>query len=1269
MRQSACVAAIVIGLSNPAWAGGPTGGTVAAGSATISNSGANSTLITQTSQKAIINWQDFSLSKSASVNFAQPNTQAVTLNRVTGPTQSIIDGTLTANGRVWIVNRNGVMFGAGSTVNVGALIATTGDITDGDFLSGHYNFSKASNNHDAAIINNGTIHAADGGSVVLAGPVVENNGLIQADLGSITLASGEAFTVDFQGDNLIRFAVATPVSQTPKNSDGTSKKALVSNSGKLAAAGGRIVLTARAAKAVADNVINSTGIVEASSVHTEGGVIVFDAGPDGTADVSGVVDASGTKGGSISITSKAVTINDAAHIDASGTNGGGKIAIGGDLHGNGPTANAQSTTVGKATLSADASDGGDGGTIVVWSDGTTRFAGTATARGGASSGDGGLVETSGQDLQIAPDAVVDTRAPKGATGTWLLDPSTINILTSGTDVVNGGSNISPSTIITALGSSNVTLQATNDIYVYNDVTYDSANALSLLAEGDLYVAANVQNAGTGAITAIAGWDGVTTDPSLLTSTGKFGNNNGSVYVTSDYDLDPGEGHDAEAEEDEIAPVAIGSKGGLTTIAGGDVQVLGYFDHSQIGYYGAGATGNIIVTATGAIVLTASTDGACTYCYAQIGHGGVSISGNQSGDIHVTAGGTIDLTAGRSVYSYAQIGNGGDSSGGDYSGDIVLNAGSNVTLTGDGDYAQIGNGGWGGSGTASGKITAQIAGNLSLAGGSASQYGYVQIGQGGQSSSGTYSGDIAVTATGNLSMVAGGQNSASHNYVQIGNGTVSNLGGNNAQSTASGAVALTISGASTLTSRASGNDAWIGNINGNGVSSGGALRFVTGTLDISGDALNDFPAMLVSGLSGGDVTLGVSAGAFTLQNPLTYSSDHALSLLANGNLGLDASIQNSGSGNINIVAGWDGTTLDSTHFGDAGVYGNNSGSVTIGGAGSAGDVAVGSANGATLIAGQNITLNAANGYAQAGYHGTSGGNITLKAKGGVTLTGTSSAHTAQIGNGSTFGNNTAGGTVTLTAATLTTSADYYGIAGNSAAITLTGTSALGSSAQPLKMTVNSLGVTTAGTNAFITSPGQGLSLAAVNVGAGSFNLSAAGAITQSGAITAATLNVASTGGAISLTNAANSFGNLVVTTSGSNDATLFDSSAVALGTSNVGGTFKLTSGGAITQTGAISAATLNIASTGGTISLTKAANSFGNLVVTTSGSNDATLLDNSAVALGTNSIGGTFTLTSGGAITQTGAISAATLNIASTGGTISLINAANSFGNLVVTTSG
>ena len=68
-----------------------------------------------------------------------------------------------------------------------------------------------------------------------------------------------------------------------------------------------------------------------------------------------------------------------------------------------------------------------------------------------------------------------------------------------------------------------------------------------------------------------------------------------------------------------------------------------------------------------------------------------------------------------------------------------------------------------------------------------------------------------------------------------------------------------------------------------------------------------------------------------------------------------------------------------HFGDAGVYGNNSGSVTIGGAGSAGDVAVGSANGATLIAGQNITLNAANGYAQAGYHGTSGGNITLKAK--------------------------------------------------------------------------------------------------------------------------------------------------------------------------------------------------------------------------------------------------------------------------------------------------
>ncbi|HEX4026006.1 MAG TPA: filamentous hemagglutinin N-terminal domain-containing protein, partial [Rhizomicrobium sp.] len=241
----------------------PAGGSVVAGQAQISASGAT-TLINQSTSKAIINWQSFSVGQGGSVQFNQPSSSAITLNRVTGTAASAIDGAIRANGQVWLLNPNGLLFGNGATINVGGLLATTSDITDQDFLGGRYNFS--STGAKGSITNAGAITAANGGSVVLSAPHVANKGLIAATAGHVVLGGTDTFTVDFNGDHLLSYALGA-------NSTGGQ----VSNSGKLAAAGGTILMTARAAQGVQDAVINNSGMVQATSVRQENGEIILEA--------------------------------------------------------------------------------------------------------------------------------------------------------------------------------------------------------------------------------------------------------------------------------------------------------------------------------------------------------------------------------------------------------------------------------------------------------------------------------------------------------------------------------------------------------------------------------------------------------------------------------------------------------------------------------------------------------------------------------------------------------------------------------------------------------------------------------------------------------------------------------------------------------------------------------------------------------------------------------------------------------------------------------
>src|SRR5688572_9273344 len=169
----------------------PAGGTVSAGGASIAGSAGTMT-INQSTQNVAINWQSFSIGQTEAVQFVQPTSSSVALNRVLGADPSTILGSLSANGKVFLVNPNGILFGKGAQVNVAGLVASTMNIADADFMAGRYKFAGAGN---GAVVNQGAINA-DGGYVALLGASVSNEGVITARLGTVALAAGSATTLD-----------------------------------------------------------------------------------------------------------------------------------------------------------------------------------------------------------------------------------------------------------------------------------------------------------------------------------------------------------------------------------------------------------------------------------------------------------------------------------------------------------------------------------------------------------------------------------------------------------------------------------------------------------------------------------------------------------------------------------------------------------------------------------------------------------------------------------------------------------------------------------------------------------------------------------------------------------------------------------------------------------------------------------------------------------------------------------------------------------------
>src|SRR2546422_850439 len=267
LRNLLLTTAALLALGAAPAAGGPEGGTVVGGAATIQGQGGPAVTVNQSSSSAIMNWNTFNIGVNESVRFNQPGASSVVLNRVTGGLgPSEILGTLTANGRVFVINRDGILFGPGSVVNTAGFLATTHDIKNSDFMAGRYNFNIPGR-PDASIVNQGWITATSGGFAALVAPGVRNTGTITATLGTVALVSGNGFTLDLYGDKLITLAVNDQIaSKVIDVATGRPLKSLVSNEGKIRANGGPVELTAAAARTVVDSVINTSGGVKAHSI-------------------------------------------------------------------------------------------------------------------------------------------------------------------------------------------------------------------------------------------------------------------------------------------------------------------------------------------------------------------------------------------------------------------------------------------------------------------------------------------------------------------------------------------------------------------------------------------------------------------------------------------------------------------------------------------------------------------------------------------------------------------------------------------------------------------------------------------------------------------------------------------------------------------------------------------------------------------------------------------------------------------------------------------